>query len=261
MFLYTTKDNESLIKEINCTMEKLSKLKISLNWFDGKRELVKSLLNPSGWNDLSYERLEFIRVELRELMKHKSSFSGSFVTIDIKDDGEVKKEISAGTILYGSNMEPYEKRVKVAIENKLKDQLVIYKIRKGEKLSKTELDSLYSMFGEDFVYSLDELSNKTDIVKDDILGIVRKFVGIDEIELNKIFDEFIQNHHNKMNSTQIKILEIIKNDIAKNKGISFAALFAPPYTSFNPNGVEGIFGKMADEIFDLIAPFKTLYIS
>ena len=63
-----------------------------------------------------------------------------------------------------------------------------------------------------------------------------------------------------MNATQIKTLEIIKNDIAKNKGISFAALFAPPYTSFNPNGEAGIFGKMADDVFKLIAPYKASVI-
>lgn len=158
-------------------------------------------------------------------------------------------------------MEPYQKRVKEAIEERLNDQLVIHKIRKGERLSQTELEGIYSIFNQDFVYSIDELSSKTDIDKEDIVGIIRKFVGVDEVELNKRFEEFIQKNHNKMNVTQINILEIIKNDIAKNKGISFAALFTVPYTSFNPNGVDGIFGKMADEVFDLIAPFKVSIIS
>ena len=242
-------------------MEKLARLKLNINQFDGKRELVKSLLDPSGWEELSYEKLEKIRIDLRELMKHKGATASSFVVFDIKDTGGVIKEVSAGSVLYGANMEPYEKRVKTAIEDKLNDQMIIHKIRKGDKLSEVELEGIYSIFGEDFVYSIDELSSKTDIDKDDIVGIIRKFVGVDEIELNKIFEEFIQKHHNKMNSTQIKTLELIKNDIAKNKGISFAALFAPPYTSFNPNGVDGIFGRMADEVFDLIAPFKATYIS
>lgn len=254
-------DKDSLIREINATMEKLSRLKLNINQFDKKREIVKSLLEPSGWDNLSYEKLEQIRIDLRDLMKHKGSTQGNFVVMDIKDTGAVVKEISAGSVLYGANMEPYENRVKKAIEEKLKDQLVIHKIKKGEKLSETEIDGIYSIFGEDFVYSIDELSSKTDIDKEDVVGIIRKFVGIDEIELNKRFEEFIQKHHSKMNATQIKTLEIIKNDIAKNKGISFAALFAAPYTSFNPNGVDGIFGRMADDVFDLIAPFKATYIS
>lgn len=258
---FESDDKDSLIREINNTMEKLSKLKLNINQFDGKRELVKSLLEPSGWQDLSYKKLEKIRIDLRDLMKHKGSISGSFIVFDIKDTGSIVKEISAGSVLYGANMEPYEKRVKTAIEDKLNDQMVIHKIRKGEKLTETEIEGIYSIFGEDFVYSIDELSSKTDIDKDDIVSIVRKFVGVDEVELNRIFENFIQKHHNKMNATQIKTLEIIKNDIAKNKGISFAALFAPPYTSFNPNGVDGIFGRMADEVFDLIAPFKVSVIS
>lgn len=258
---FEVNDKDGLTREINTTMEKLARLKLNINQFDGKRELVKSLLDPSGWEELSYEKLEKIRIDLRGLMKHKGATASSFVVFDIKDTGGVIKEVSAGSVLYGANMEPYEKRVKTAIEDKLNDQMIIHKIRKGDKLSEVELEGIYSIFGEDFVYSIDELSSKTDIDKDDIVGIIRKFVGVDEIELNKIFEEFIQKHHNKMNSTQIKTLELIKNDIAKNKGISFAALFAPPYTSFNPNGVDGIFGRMADEVFDLIAPFKATYIS
>ena len=210
---------------------------------------------------MSYEKLESIRSDLRDLMKYKGSNSSTFIVFDIKDTGEIVKEVSAGTVLYGSNMEPYDKRVKKAIEEKLKDQIIIHKIRKGEKLTETEINGVYSIFGDDFVYSIDELSSKTDISKDDIVSIVRKFIGIDDVELNKIFEEFIQNHHNKMNATQIKTLEIIKNDIAKNKGISVKALFREPYTAFNPDGVEGIFGRMADDVFDLIKPFKATYIS
>ncbi len=258
---FETEDKNSLIREINSTMEKLAKLKLNINQFDGKRELVKSLLEPSGWDNLRYEKLEQIRIDLRDLMKHKGASVGTFVVFDIKDTGSLIKEISAGSVLYGANMEPYEKRVKIAIEERLKDHIVIHKIRKGEKLSQAEVEGIYSVFGEDFVYSIDELSSKTDIDKEDIVGIIRKFVGVDETELNKRFEEFIQKHHNKMNATQIKTLEIIKNDIAKNKGISFAALFTAPYTSFNPNGVDGIFGRMADDVFNLIAPFKVSIIS
>lgn len=254
-------DKDNLVKEINDTIKKLSRLKLNLNQFDGERELVKSLLQPFGWQNLSYERLEKIRVSLRELVKYKGEVSNTFIVLDIKDTGSITKEISAASVFYGGNMEPYEKRVRIAIENKLKDQIVIHKIRKGEKLSQDEIQSIYSIFGEDFVYSIDELSTKTDIDKEDIIGIIRKFIGIDEVELNKRFENFIQKHHNKMNSTQIKTLEIIKNDIAKNRGISFAALFAEPYTNFNQNGVDGIFGKMADDVFELIAPFRVWYIS
>ncbi|BCN31861.1 type I restriction endonuclease subunit R [Anaeromicropila herbilytica] len=261
LYDYEKKDQDALIRDVNITMEKLSKLKLNLNQFDGTRELVKSLLQPEGWIDLSYEKLEKIRVELRDLMKHKGINPSSFVVFDIKDSGHILKEISAGTVLYGSNMEPYEKRVKEAIEEKLGNQLIVHKIRKGISLTKDEIEGIYSIFDEQFVYSIDELSSKTDIDKEDIISIIRKFVGVDEEELSSVFETFIQEHHNKMNATQIKTLELIKNDIAKNKGISFAGLFAAPYTSFNPNGVDGIFGKMADEVFGLIAPYKTSYIS
>lgn len=262
MFHKLSNNRENLIEEINSTIKKLSKLKLNLNQFEGRRELVKSLLQPSGWKDLSYERLEKIRLDVRDLVKYQGGRPGNFVVLDVKDTGQVTREISGGSVLYRGNMEPYHKRVKLAIENKLKDQIVIHKIRKGEKLSEEEMQSIYSIFSDDFVYSIDELSGKTDIDSEDIIGIIRKFVGVDEAELNRRFEDFIQKHHSKMNSTQIKTLEIIKNDIAKHRGISIAALFAEPYTNFNQNGVEGIFGKMTDQVFnELIEPFRASYIS
>ncbi|WP_125153445.1 DEAD/DEAH box helicase family protein [Clostridium rectalis] len=252
---------KDLVKEINSTMAKLARLKLNINQFDSKREIVKSLLRPWGWDNLSYEKLEQIRIDLRDLMQYIGANEGTFVVMDIKDTGGVVKEISAGSVLYGANMEPYENRVRKAIEEKLNNNIVIHKIRKGEKLSQTELHSIYKILGEDFVYSVEELSSKTDIDKEDIVSIIRKFVGVDKKELNKRFEEFIQKHHQRMNATQIKTLEIIKNRISKNKGISFAELFAEPYISFNPNGVDGIFGRMADDVFELIAPFRVRVIS
>jgi type I restriction enzyme R subunit len=86
---------------------------------------------------------------------------------------------------------------------------------------------------------------------------LRKFVGVDVDELDRRFSQFIQQYSGKISALQISILEIIKKDIIKNKGISFASLYEPPYTSSNQNGIHGIFaGKMADEVFALIAPYK-----
>ncbi|KOA19526.1 type-1 restriction enzyme R protein [Clostridium homopropionicum DSM 5847] len=80
---FETNDKDSLVREINDTMEKVARLKTNINQFDGKRELVKSLLKPSGWDNLSYEKLEKIRIDLRDLMKHKGAAVGHFVVIEI----------------------------------------------------------------------------------------------------------------------------------------------------------------------------------
>ncbi len=117
LYYFEKDDKDAMIREINSTMERLAKLKTNLSQFDGKRELVKSLLEPSGWEGLSYEKLESIRSDLRDLMKYKGANSSNFIVFDIKDTGGIVKEVSAGTVLYGSNMEPYDKRVKKAIYN------------------------------------------------------------------------------------------------------------------------------------------------
>ena len=97
LYYFEKDDKDAMIREINSTMERLAKLKTNLSQFDGKRELVKSLLEPSGWEGLSYEKLESIRSDLRDLMKYKGASSSTFIVFEIKDTEKILflKEIRA----------------------------------------------------------------------------------------------------------------------------------------------------------------------
>ena len=49
----------------------------------------------------------------------------------------------------------------------------------------------------------------------------------------------------------------MKNDIIKNKGISFASLYEGSYKTFSDQGIEGIFErKLVEEVLALIEPYK-----
>ena len=95
-------------------------------------------------------------------------------------------------------------------------------------------------------------------ISEDVIGIIRKFVGVDEEELNTKFDEFINIHHSKMNVKQINMIKMIKDDIIKNRGISFASLYEGKYTTLSKDGIDGIFNeKLCNEVFDLIEPYRS----
>lgn len=92
---------------------------------------------------------------------------------------------------------------------------MIHKIRKGEELSQTEVDGIYSIFGEDFVYSIDELSSKTDIV-----GIIRKFVGVDEIEFREKYLKELGKEEGikeRVKDAAIKLLDILDDETIYEK--------------------------------------------
>ena len=52
-------------------------------------------------------------------------------------------------------------------------------------------------------------TNTLYVKKDDVIGILRKFVGVDEEDLNTKFEEFISKHHSKMNVKQMNIMNLI----------------------------------------------------
>ena len=191
-------------------------------------------------------------------MKYKSKNTKTFVEVDIKDSDILIKEIYTSDNYGQVNVDAYIERVKNTFEKEMSMNLVIQKIRKGKELTKEELDNIYDIFNSGKIeFSLDELSEKAHVSKEDVIGVIRKFVGVDEEELNTKFDEFININHSKMNVKQINIIKMIKDDILKNRGISFATLYEGKYTTLSKDGIDGIFNeKLSDEVFDLIEPYR-----
>ncbi|WP_372997004.1 DEAD/DEAH box helicase family protein [Lutispora sp.] len=259
MQIYKINGDTRLPNHVNSVIYDLAMLRLNLNHFDGIRDYVKSLINETVWYKASYEDVENTRLTLRNLMKYRTANEpGAFVRLDLKDGGRIIREINETYSTTSSDMEPYEERVRTVLEKELNMQLVIRKIRRGESLTKQDIDTVYEIFNSGKVgFTLDELSKNAHVKKKDLVGLLRKFVGVDEKELNVRFGEFVRIHNKQLSATQMKIIEMIKNDIIRNRGISFASLYEPPYTNINHDGFDGIFkGKISEEVIELIKPYK-----
>lgn len=233
------------------------RLRLNLNQFNGVREKAQALSNPFEWQNKTYEETEEIRKTFRNLMKYRlESMVVPTVNLDVRDGHAIVREI--GTQPSGMDMEAYVKRVQMTLEKDMSAQLVVQKIRKGIPLSKGDIEAIFKLFEEAGIKnSLDDIADYTHIQRNDIAGILRHFVGVDEEELSRRFDNFIKEHSGRMTGLQMRMLEMIKKDIVQNKGIAFASLYGPPYTGINSNGIDGVFGdSMTDEIFALIEPYK-----
>ena len=251
-------EDPKVIAQVSKVVGDLSRLNTIMNQFNGVREYVCELMKIKRWGSLNYKELEEIRILLRELMRYKSKSTRSFIEIDTKDSDMVVKDIDTSDNYGKINVDAYIERVKTSLEKEMGMNLVIQKIRKGKIITKQDLDTIYDIFNSGKVeFSLDELSKKSHVSKEDVIGIVRKFVGVDEEELNIKFDEFININHSKMNVKQMNMIKMIKNDILKNRGISFATLYEGKYTTLSKDGIDGIFNEeMCNEVFELIEPYR-----
>jgi type I restriction enzyme R subunit len=260
MELYLLTQDKKIGPHIETVIDELQRLKLNLNQFDGVRDYIRDLTNFEAWSKFGYDDLENCRVTLRELMKFRGSLmTKPFLKINVTDQGQKIEQIRDAFGAPTLNMDEYVKRVETALKNELQMQLVIYKIQKGEKLTELDTHTVYQLFDAGrFEFTLEDLAQNVHIKKADLDGLLRKFVGLDEFELNKRFELFIQAHPG-ISPAQIKILDMIKSDIMKNRGISLDILYKEPYTNINSQGIDGIFnGSLEHEVFSLIEPYKVM---
>lgn len=257
--LLKLKDDPKLDEHIGNIVYELSRLRLNLNQFNSIRDYVLECMQPDFWCKADYNEIEKARQTLRDYMKYRGDKPGKpFLKLDIIDTERQVFKIKEATASYTVNMDPYEERVKKTLEAQLDMQLAIQKIRRGQLLTPQDIDTIYQIFNSGRVeFTLVELAQTTHIKQSDLVGLLRQFVGVDVEELDNRFSQFIQSYSGKMSAMQIKTLEMIKNDIIKYKGISFASLYEPPYTARSQSGIDGIFGgKITPEVFALITPYK-----
>jgi type I restriction enzyme R subunit len=246
-------------RQVEKIILELQRLKLNLNQFQGVRDYVLQLMNRDNWTSMDYDGLEHCRKTLRDLMKFRGNLIGRpYLALNLIDSGQRIEQIADGLNAPTLNMDEYIKRVETALQNEMQMQLVIYKIRKGEKLTELDSHTVYQLFDSGkFDFTLDELAENAHINKDDLDGLLRRFVGVDEAELNKRFEFFIYAHPS-IAATQMKVLDMIKNDIIKNRGISFASLYQDQYLAVNGQGIDGVFPdkRLNDEVISLIEPYR-----
>jgi type I restriction enzyme R subunit len=251
-------DTAKLEKQVRSVIDEFDRLKLHLNQFNAVRPYIERLKQFENWSDMGFKELEECRSLLRELMRLRgNTLPGTVIPLNITDDEKrirVITEPSGEPVLH---MDEYLKRVETALQNELQMQLVIYKIRKGQTLTEFDEATIFQIFDQKrFDFTLEELATNVHVKKSDLSGLLRRFVGVDEAELNERFRLFLLSHPG-IAPAQIKILAMIKNDIIQNKGISFASLYEGAYAAFSNQGIDGVFEpRMTEEVFALIQPYK-----
>ncbi|MBH0318450.1 DEAD/DEAH box helicase family protein [Bacillus cereus] len=253
------KDYPRALSRVDKLIGEFSRLRIELNQFEGKREYISSWMHNEKWITSQYDEIEESRKNLRSLMKYRGKgVSRGVVELNISDTDSVIQDVKDPFVSDIYDVDNYRIRVKEALEKEFEMQPFIKKIREGILLKEDDFKKIHEVFeSRKLEFNLFELSERVKVSIEDIQGLLRKFVGVDVEEINERFQSFVQKNHDKMSATQIQVLDMIKRDIIKNRGISFAALYESPYTSISSDGVDGVFNEiMTDEIFALIEPYK-----
>ena len=199
------------------------------------RPLIEQMKEPDFYEDLSQKRMNEIRLEIRNLLKHLDSKGKKPIYSSIQDiafTNEDSPDIASQStgIIYKSRVEKFIR------ENK--NQITIYKLKKNEPITTQELNQL-----ETLLFHGDKNGTKEDFIKaygEQPLGtFIRSIIGLDQDAANKAFATFIQTGN--LNADQMRFIDNIIRFLTKNGTIDPARLFESPFTNLHDQGLLGVF--------------------
>lgn len=236
----------------------VSELIPHLNPVRERAETLKMVKSPDFWENVTSNKLEQVRLELRGIMHHRQSRIIDSLPPKIIDvsDGDIHfaqrktniREIDASV---------YRKQVEEALSGLFNSNSTLRKIRAGEAVSETDLNVLTSLVltqhpGVDLTILREFYDTAAPLDY-----ILRTIIGMDPEAVKQRFEQFAR-HHPKLSANQLLFMRLLQNHIAKYGSIEIDRLYEPPFTNVVSEGVDGVFTDEAqiEELFGILETFQ-----
>ncbi|WP_298310155.1 DEAD/DEAH box helicase family protein [uncultured Aquimarina sp.] len=245
-----------ITKVVN-TSKKLLK-KTTIPAVKSKEALIKLPLEENFWKIDGIAHLEKLRKGVRELVKFIDSVDQRYVTTDFEDYIVEDKIVVGGMASEGEPIyvtSPFQNNVyrleELIRENE--DHITISRIRKGETITKEELQAL-----EDILFTggiekeaiEQELGAQFSLVK-----FIVSLMGLSPEKVEAAFAKFANDF--QLNAVQIQFLDTIKKFLTTNGKIELSKLYDTPFKNYHSMGIDGVFtSQQADIIFEIVEDFN-----
>lgn len=199
--------------------------------------MLNNLQTEIFWQAINVNRLDEVRLALRDLMKYLDKESQINVITTFEDELDESGIKDRDLIPDYGKLQSYKDRVESYVR-KHSDHLVINKLKTNKPITETELNELeHILFDGSIVGSkqdyVDTYGNKP-------LGeFVRGIVGLDIAAAQEAFAEFIQS--GSLRANQMTFINTIINYLTKNGMIDKGMLFESPFTNIHDQGLLGVF--------------------
>lgn len=213
-----------------------------------KLPLLQRIQADGFWKEITLPSLEYIRMELRGLMRLLSPDTQDTVYTNFED--ELGEWADPEDVLMPSAPSNYLARVKSFIR-KNRDYIVIQKIITNQPITQQELNQL-----EDLLFDGQERGTKNDFIEatgnSRPLGLfIRSILGLDRNAALQAFSTFLEKGN--LTADQQKFIEILIDHFTENGFIEPSQLYESPYTDINMGGLDGVFADGdCDNIISII---------
>lgn len=229
----------------------IERLRTNLNQVKVELAFINEVKSAAWWQNPTIEKLEDMRLRLRGLMKYRSITSTRTKMIDVIDYKIAGEQ--AGRVQERALSE-YRQRVIEVLQELMKNNLTLQKIRRGMAVTESDLTSLSSLILERVPgLRLEELEELFPERASQLDKLIRSVVGMDELTVQLAFDKFRQSH-TTLKANQLQFLALVEQQIVKSGGIEVAQLYEQPFTSVHNLGLEGVFPESqdAEELLSII---------
>lgn len=244
------------ISKVVDTSRKLLK-KTTIPAVKSKEAAIKLPLEENFWKVNGIAHLEKLRKGVRELVKYIDPIDQRYVTTDFADfiiEDQIKTTGFSDTETpeYRSPFQNNVHRLEQLIR-KNENHITISRIRKGETITKEELQALEDILfkgGIDKESIEKELGSQFSLVK-----FIISLMGLSPEKVDAAFSKFINDY--QLNAVQIQFLDTIKKFITTNGKIEPSKLYDAPFKNYHSMGIDGVFTEQqADVIFKIVEDFN-----
>ena len=199
------------VKTVRQVAQYLLTEKASIPQVFAKAEQLKTLVSEQFWDAPSLEKLEQLRVDVRDLMQFLDKSPKKQIDVNIDDTVEPSGYDGGDTII---DIRTYrEKVLDYLIEHS--DNEVIHKIQRLEPITNEDLKALEKILWEE-LGTKEEYEQTTDI--DNLAVFVRSLIGLSKEAVNEKFGEYLNG--NVLNAQQQEFIRAIINYVRENGDIS-----------------------------------------
>jgi type I restriction enzyme, R subunit len=199
--------------------------------------LLNELQVEQFWKTININRLENVRVSLRDLIKYLDKETQPIVETNFVDEIDFIGVKQHDLIPAYGRLQSYKDRVESYVRDH-SNHLVIQKLKTNKPITETEVNVLESILFDGAVVGTKQEYIET--YGDKPLGVfIRSIVGLDVNAAQEVFAEFIQVGN--LEANQMTFINNIISYLTQNGMIDNAMLFEPPFTNIHQDGLIGVF--------------------
>jgi type I restriction enzyme, R subunit len=220
---------------------------------------IQQVRSKSFWDAVEVHQLEGLRRDLRGIMKYQQRPSKTRLSpleYDVADTDFSSEDYIPR--LEGLDLLEYRSRVGQVLDEHFADHPVLQRIKSGQPVQEGELEELVALVLQvDDKANVKHLAGRNPETKRTLHEVFRGLVGLDPAAVEQAFEAF-SHQHPRLSAQQLRFLQILKNHIAQNGGITIERLYEAPFTTVHAESVDGVFPAEADveQILAILATFE-----